>query len=138
MRVEDVTDTLNPALATSGCASAHVRHKPRLLSDNGPSYIAVDLAKWFGRRNIKHIRGAPCHPQTQETIEHWHQTLKNRSCSKTITYQVTSSADVYHDRGHAILHERERIKRQTIQTRYLRHSQLATQPKSCLKFQPNR
>ncbi|RYY11268.1 MAG: hypothetical protein EON55_14640, partial [Alphaproteobacteria bacterium] len=26
-----------------------------------------------------HIRGAPCHPQTQGKIERWHQTLK-RSC----------------------------------------------------------
>ena len=29
---------------------------------------------WHGA----HIRGAPCHPQTQGKIERWHQTLKNR------------------------------------------------------------
>jgi transposase InsO family protein len=40
MRAEDATDTLDMALAASGCDQAHVRHKPRLLSDNGPSYIA--------------------------------------------------------------------------------------------------
>lgn len=40
MRAEDVTDTLDLALAASGCDSAAVLHKPRLLSDNGPSYIA--------------------------------------------------------------------------------------------------
>jgi putative transposase len=34
-------------------------------------------------------------------------------------------ADVYHDRGRAILLERERIKRHTIQTRRLRHSRKA-------------
>jgi transposase InsO family protein len=44
MRAEDVTDTLDLALAASGCDSATVRHKPRLLSDNGPSYIAGELA----------------------------------------------------------------------------------------------
>ena len=27
---------------------------------------------------IAHVRGAPCHPQTQGKIERWHQTLKNR------------------------------------------------------------
>ena len=27
---------------------------------------------------MKHIRGAPMHPQTQGKIERWHQTLKNR------------------------------------------------------------
>jgi putative transposase len=34
MRAEDVTDTLDIALAASGCDSAKVLHKPRLLSDN--------------------------------------------------------------------------------------------------------
>src|SRR3954451_16758723 len=44
MKAEDVTATLELALAASGCDQAHVRHKPRLLSDNGSSYIAADLA----------------------------------------------------------------------------------------------
>ncbi|ALC11151.1 putative transposase [Sphingopyxis sp. 113P3] len=34
MRAEDVTETLDLALAASGCDSATVLHKPRLLSDN--------------------------------------------------------------------------------------------------------
>ena len=44
MRAEDVTDTLDIAMAASGCDSATFLHKPRLLSDNGSSYIAGDLA----------------------------------------------------------------------------------------------
>jgi transposase InsO family protein len=47
MRAEDVTDTLNMALTASGCDQAHVRDKPRLLSDNGPSYIAGELADLY-------------------------------------------------------------------------------------------
>jgi len=43
MRAEDVTDTLDLALKASGCDSATVLHKPRLLSDNGPSYIAGEI-----------------------------------------------------------------------------------------------
>jgi putative transposase len=27
---------------------------------------------------MTHVRGVPCHPQTQGKIERWHQTLKNR------------------------------------------------------------
>ena len=37
MRADDVTDTLELALVASGCDSAKVVHKPRLLSDNGSS-----------------------------------------------------------------------------------------------------
>jgi transposase InsO family protein len=47
MRADDVTDTLKLALATSGCDQVRVAHKPRLLSDNGSSYLSGDLAKWL-------------------------------------------------------------------------------------------
>ena len=73
-----VTEPLELALTASGCDQAHVRHKPRLLSDNGSSYISGDLAEWLGKQDMKHVRGAPYHPQTQGKIERCHQTLKNR------------------------------------------------------------
>ncbi len=78
MKAGDVTDTLKLALKASGCDRARVNHKPRLLSDNGSSYISGDLAEWLDKRRMKHVRGAPYHPQTQGKIERWHQTLKNR------------------------------------------------------------
>ncbi len=78
MKAEDVTDTLQLALAASGCDQARVVHKPRLLSDNGSSYVSADLAEWLDDNGMKHVRGAPHHPQTQGKIERWHQTLKNR------------------------------------------------------------
>lgn len=78
MKAEDVTDTLQLALAASGCDSARVIHKPRLLNDNGSSYVSADLAEWLDDNGMDHVRGAPHHPQTQGKIERWHQTLKNR------------------------------------------------------------
>ena len=78
MKTSDVTDTLNLALQASGCDQAHVVHKPRLLSDNGSSYVSGELAEWLGDKKMGHVRGAPYHPQTQGKIERWHQTLKNR------------------------------------------------------------
>jgi len=78
MKAEDVTDTLDLALQASGCDQVHVVHKPRLLSDNGSSYVSGDLAEWLEDKGMKHSRGAPYHPQTQGKIERWHQTLKNR------------------------------------------------------------
>src|SRR6202048_2583768 len=41
MKVEDVTATLDLALKASGLDQAKVIHRPRLLSDNGSSYIAA-------------------------------------------------------------------------------------------------
>ena len=78
MKAEDVTDTLKLALQASGLDQATVMQRPRLLSDNGSSYVSGDLAKWLERQDMRHTRGAPYHPMTQGKIERWHQTLKNR------------------------------------------------------------
>jgi putative transposase len=145
MKAEDVTETLNLALSASGCDSARVVQRPRLLSDNGPCYVAAELAEWLQDRDIDHIHGAPCHPQTQGKIERWHQTLKNRILLENyflpgdLEAQIAAfvenynhrryheslgnltPADVYFGRGQTILLERERIKRQTIQNRRLQH-----------------
>ena len=72
-----MTVTLDRALA-AGLDHVTVVHRPRLLSDNGASYISADLAEWLDGKGMQHVRGAPYHPQTQGKIERWHQTLKNR------------------------------------------------------------
>jgi putative transposase len=145
MQVSDVTDTLDLALAAAGLDQVRVVHRPRLLTDNGSSYIAGDLAGWLGSRGMTHTRGAPRHPQTQGKIERWHQTLKNRILlehaylpadlearvgafvehyNHARAHESLSNltpAAVYFGRGEAILLERERIKRQTLADRRLRH-----------------
>ncbi len=57
------------ALEASACDQAAVMHKPRLLSDNGSSYIAGELAEYIEAKRMSYVRGAPFHPQTQGKIE---------------------------------------------------------------------
>jgi len=59
--------TENPARRISTCSA----HKPRLLSDNGSSYVSAELENWLIAQNMGHVRGAPYHPQTQGKIERW-------------------------------------------------------------------
>ena len=47
----DVTDTLNLALQP-GLDQIAVVHRPRLLSDNGASYVSGELAEWLNRESI--------------------------------------------------------------------------------------
>lgn len=77
MATSDVEETLKMALEKSGLEKARVRHRPRLLSDNGPAYLSKELKKFLKRKDIKHIRGAPYHPMTQGKIERYHRSLKN-------------------------------------------------------------
>lgn len=83
MKTEDVTDTLKLALQASGCDRAKVMHKPRLLSDNGSSYISGDLAEWLEEYKMDHVRGAPYHPQTQGKIERWLQSITTTTVATT-------------------------------------------------------
>ena len=149
MKAGDVTDTLTLALEATGLNTARVVHRPRLLSDNGSSYIAGDLAEWLNDRGIRHIRGAPNHPQTQGKIERWHQTLKNRlllenyflpgdleaqieafvNAYNTERYHESlgnlTPADVFFGRDQAIIENRRRIKEATFRARRLAHQNQA-------------
>ena len=62
MKAGDVTDTLETALAASGLDRAIVRQRPRLLSDNGSSYVASDLVDRMSEHDTKH---AAEHPTTR-------------------------------------------------------------------------
>jgi putative transposase len=67
MQAEDVTDTLDIALAATVCDSAKVPHRPRTLSDNGSSSIAEDRAKYLEDKGMQHVRCASMHP-TEELV----------------------------------------------------------------------
>jgi putative transposase len=77
MSHRDVQDTLDLAIATTGIQQVTVKHRPRLLSDNGPAYLSGDLVAYLQTQGIQHTRGAPYHPMTQGKIERWHRSLKN-------------------------------------------------------------
>ena len=145
MTADDVTATLKLALEASGCNRANVVHKPRLLSDNGSSYISGDLAEWLEDHGMDHVRGAPYHPQTQGKIERWHQTLKNRILLENyylpgdLENQISAfvdhynnqryhesignvtPADAYFGRHTAIIEKRKKIKKLTTPNRRLNH-----------------
>jgi len=65
MGARDVEDTLEIAQAKTDLDRVKVRHRPRLLLDNGPCYLSGELKKYLKRKDIDHIRGAPYHPMTQ-------------------------------------------------------------------------
>ena len=149
MKASDVTATLEDALAASGCDRATVIHRPRLLSDNGSSYISGELADWLAGEGMDHVRVAPRHPQTQGKIERWHQTLKNRillendylpgALEEAVATFVEhynhhryheslgnlTPVDVYRGMAETILERRKEIKAKTIEKRRLLHRKTA-------------
>ena len=141
MTASDVKDTLDEAVSETGVDKIKVKHKPRLLSDNGPCYLSGELKSYLEERGMTHTRGAPYHPMTQGKIERYHRSMKNivklqnyyfpweleTEISKFVDYynnnryhealnNVTPS-DVYFDRHREILTKRDLIKRKTLDLR---------------------
>ena len=145
MAASDVSDTLDDALDFTGLDQVQVKHKPRLLSDNGPSYIASDLADYLDDKGMDHTRGRPYHPQTQGKIERWHRSLKNQillenyylpgdleqRIGEFVDYynheryheslNNLTPSDVYYGRGQQVLERREQIKLNTLAIRRKMH-----------------
>ena len=141
MAASDVAATLEQALAVAGLDQATVVHRPRLLSDNGPSYVSAELATWLTARAMAHTRGKPYHPMTQGKIERWHRSMQNQillenydlpgqlesAVGRFVEYynhqryheslNNLTPADVYNGRGTSILRMRRKIKQQTLNER---------------------
>ena len=50
--------------------------KPRIISDNGPQFIAKDFKEFIRICGMTHVRTSPYYPQSNGKIERWHGTLK--------------------------------------------------------------
>jgi putative transposase len=53
--------------------------RPRVISDNGPQFIAKDFKEFIRIAGMTHVRTSPYYPQSNGKIERWHGSLK-REC----------------------------------------------------------
>ncbi len=51
--------------------------RPRIISDNGPQYIAKDFKEFIRISGMTHVRISPYYPQSNGKIERWHKTMKS-------------------------------------------------------------
>lgn len=141
MTATDVKDLLDMAVASTGIENVTVRHRPRLLSDNGSAYISRELREYLESKGMTQTHGAPYHPQTQGKIERYHRSLKNvvnldkyyftwqleQEIDRFVQYynheryheslNNVTPADVYEGRYQEIITRREELKRRTLKAR---------------------
>jgi len=161
MSSDDVQELLDHAIEKTGVTRIKVKHRPRLLSDNGPCYVSGQLQKYLEDRKIGHVRGQPYHPMTQGKIERFHRSMKNvinlenyyypweleKRIEEFVNYynheryhesiNNLTPADVYAGRRDEILNERERIKHKTMKIRrmknlYNQEVEMACNQRKCL------
>ncbi len=50
--------------------------RPRIISDNGPQFIAKDFKEFIRLAGMTHVRTSPYYPQSNGKLEAWNKTLK--------------------------------------------------------------
>jgi len=51
--------------------------RPRVISDNGPQFIARDFKEFIRIAGMTHVRTSPGYPQSNGKLERWHKSLKS-------------------------------------------------------------
>ena len=57
---------------------------PRIISDNGPQFVARDFKEFVRLCGMTHVRTSPYYPQSNGKVESWHKTVK-RECIRPLT-----------------------------------------------------
>jgi len=82
--------------------------RPRIISDNGPQFIAKDFKEFIRQAGMTHVRTSPYYPQSNGKIERWHKTLKAdalRPASPSSLDQARAIVtDFVHHYNHVRLH----------------------------------
>jgi putative transposase len=55
---------------------AYPNARPRIISDNGPQFIAKDFKEFIRLAGMTHVKTSPYYPQSNGKIERWHKSLK--------------------------------------------------------------
>lgn len=58
--------------------------RPRIISDNGPQFVARDFKEFIRISGMTHVRTSPYYPESNGKIERFHQSLK-RECIRPKT-----------------------------------------------------
>jgi putative transposase len=81
---------------------------PRIITDNGPQFIAKDFKEFIRIAGMTHVRTSPYYPQSNGKIERWHKTLKGDCIRVKVPLSVDEARRIVTDfvahYNHARLH----------------------------------
>jgi putative transposase len=81
---------------------------PRIISDNGPQFVARDFKEFIRTSGMTHVRTSPYYPQSNGKIERWHQTLKSECIRPHVPLSLSEARELVErfvdDYNHTRLH----------------------------------
>ena len=71
--------------------------RPRIISDNGPQFIAKDFKEFIRLAGMTHVKTSPYYPQSNGKIERWHKTLKGESIRISVPLSLDEARRIVSD-----------------------------------------
>ena len=87
MTTDDMQQVLNRSMFKAGIFEADPVNRPTLVSDNGTQLVSKSFTEFLEKWEIKHIRTAVKHPETNGKIEVFHKTIKYENVYAQEKYQ---------------------------------------------------
>ena len=106
---QSASDAVEMAMETAQSEGHVLEKRPTLLTDNGAGFSGDVLAKYLKARGVRHIFGAPYHPQTQGKVERFNRTLKERvnlwvhGTPDNLRAAIDKENETYNERPHEAL-----------------------------------
>ena len=75
----DIRESMTEAdieIILQGAKEKYQEARPRIISDNGPQFIAKDFKEFIRISGMTHVRTSSFYPQSNGKIERWHKSLK--------------------------------------------------------------
>jgi putative transposase len=76
---------------------AFPNEKPRIISDNGPQFIAKDFKEFIRVAGMTHVRTSPYYPQSNGKIERWYKTLKGECVRVSVPLSLEEAQRIVND-----------------------------------------
>jgi transposase InsO family protein len=109
--IRETMKELDTEIVVQRAVEKYPRETPRIISDNGPQFVARDFKDFIRLMGLTHVRTSPYYPQSNGKLERWHASIK-RECIRPAAPAsldealrlVSSYVDTYnHSRLHSAL-----------------------------------
>lgn len=74
--IREQMTTADVEMILQSAREAFPEARPRIISDNGPQFIAKDFKEMIRLSGMTHVRTSPYYPQSNGKIERWNKSIK--------------------------------------------------------------
>jgi transposase InsO family protein len=75
----------------------HPAARPRIITDNGPQFLARDFKEFIRIAGMTHVKTSPYYPQSNGKIERYHRTIKGECIRVAALESLDDARRVVHD-----------------------------------------